>query len=357
MDNEIINYLTTLISFRSTADEPHEKLRCLDWIAETFFSNTELIRGDIAGSPYLYYKHPNAKLLWFAHLDVVPAQEHQLTLEIEGDTLKGRGVKDMKGPALTLLLAWQKQREQGTEPPVSILLTTDEEVAGPTIPTLLKEGTVTAPVAYTPDAGSEAGIVVEHKGVAWAKLTAEGVGTHSALPWEGTNPITLLVKVLADLQDTFPMGNANDWQITVTPTSLQAGSSAYNQVPSNASAVLDIRFPPQVCTNADAALEMLRTHLPNYCRLDGIIGAAPLQTNNEHPAVLDLQAIASEVEEKQVPIGKEHGSTDARYFSSASIPAFIWGPKGGGIHGKSEWVSMQSLLQHVEIYQRWLAQL
>lgn len=386
---EIIRHLEHFVSFRTIAGKKEEKQRCLSWIHDTFLKPSfakaaegrpetcNLIPhfGEVGGCPYLLLSHPSPKLLFFAHIDVVPGEEHQFTLEKKGDKLFARGAKDMKGATLPFLLAYRDacaaHPSEDALPPVSILLTSDEETAGPTIPTLLGiSATVGAhqpvvslpnhepplrnvPCAFTPDTGANPHIVVETKGVVWANLIAEGKGSHGALPWEGKNPVPLLAEAIRKLTEAFPAGTYDDWRVTVTPTELQ-GSDAKNKVPERAICSLDIRFPPEECSSPEEALRRVQKHLPMGCRLELVLSTPPLQTDPKHAMVQRVKKIGEEVTGKKVSIGREHGATDARYFSSVDIPAFLYGPLGRGIHGTDEWVSLSSLCAHHEISRRLL---
>lgn len=350
MKQEFLKYLSQLISFKSTAESPAEKLKCLNWIQQNFFSKSKypVIRGTEADAPYLYLKHPRPRLLWFAHIDVVPGQDDQFSLKIKGDKIYGRGTKDMKGPALTLLMAYKKALREGTDPPVSILLTSDEETAGHSVPLLLKKKIIKAPAAYTPDNSTKDHIIVKHKGALWAELSVSGKGGHSALPWGSHNPIPQLAEAIIKVTNKYPPGQEKDWQITVTPTRL-SGGNASNQIPCTASCTLDIRFPPELSDDPDEVLKQVRKNLPENCRLMKITGTGPLQTDPADGQVKLLQRTASFVLKKSVIIGRDHGASDARYFNRFNIPAFIYGPIGGDLHGANEWVSLKSLLQHIEI--------
>jgi len=358
MQKDVITYLSTFVSFQSVHGNEAEKKRCLDWIVETFLSDSEHVihTGNCENSPYVYLHHPEAELCWFAHTDVVPGTEDQFTVQIEGEKAFGRGVKDMKGAALSFLLAYKHTLEKGEKPKVSVLLTSDEETAGRSIPQLISEGLLHAPVAFTPDTSSHPGIVVEHKGVVWADLTVGGKGGHGAMPWECENPLWKLGEVLQLLREKFPPGTYDDWQITVTPTTLN-GSSAKNQVPDTARCGLDIRYPASLCSNASEAIAIVSSVLPEGCELKEIISASPLQTDSDHEMVRRVQSIAQQVEGRNVELIREHGGTDARYFSEVGIPAFLYGPVGGDLHGKNEWVSIPSLLQQYEINMKLLQSL
>lgn len=311
--------------------------------------------GAIEDCPYLYLPHPNPKLLFFAHIDVVPAHDNQFTLKQEEDKLIGRGTSDMKGNQLPFLLAYRDAVAGGEDPPVSILLTSDEETAGPTIPQLLKEGVLKdIPVAFTPD--TKEMIVVEHKGVLWSELVCKGKGAHAAYPWDGENPAFMLADALKILQEKFPRGTNEDWQMTVTPTKL-SGSVARNQIPEIASAGIDIRFPKEVCESPEEAKSLVEKHLPKGCTLEVVLTADPLGTDPNHEMVQLLKKIAEEVIGEEVKFEREHGGTDARYFGASGIPAFLYGPVGRGLHGKDEWVSLKSLLEQYEISKRLIKEL
>ncbi len=357
--DSLAQLLRTIVSFRTVGNNVAEKKKCLAWIQETFLSRAglPLITGDVKGSPYLFLKHPHPKLLWFGHADVVPGSDEQFTLRIDGDKAYGRGVKDMKGADLTFLLAYREACEQGSVPPVSVLFTSDEETGGYGPPSLLDQNILGEfPVAFTPDTGEAEGIVTELKGAVWARLIAEGKGGHAAEPWRSENPISELSGLLQKLQQQFPPGTEHDWQMTVTPTQLR-GSDALNRIPDEATCVLDVRFPPTVCKRPAEALKLLSQHIPAGFRLEFIVDADPMYCDPNHPMVQTIRRIVEEVTGQSVPIRRENGSSDARAFTTRGIPAFLYGPKGGDLHGAGEWISLRSLEQHVEMNRRLLKEL
>ncbi|PIR53790.1 hypothetical protein COU75_04195 [Candidatus Peregrinibacteria bacterium CG10_big_fil_rev_8_21_14_0_10_42_8] len=350
MKKELVRLLKPFIAFKSTAESEIQKQECLDWIAVTFCGKdiSHLKRGVFEKSPWIYLKNPNAKLLIFAHVDVVPGDENQFELRVEGDRAIGRGTSDMKGNILPFLMAYSDACKEEKQPAVSILITTDEEVGGLTIPYLLDEGMFHESAAFTPDS-NDLGIVIEHKGVAWVDMTVSGIGGHGAYPWDTKNPNLTLAEAIRILSEKFPSGTHSDWQITVTPTSVHS-SGAQNQVPSTASAVLDIRFPASVCKNPDEAITLVQNELPESCIVKPRLTASPLQTSETDPTVMLFKSVAEKVIGESIAFKREHGGTDARYFSERGIPAFLYGPKGAGLHGKDEWVSLSSLEKHYEMY-------
>ena len=359
MEIEFIDLLGTFIAHRTAGADGAAKSACLDWIQKEFLSLSDLdvARGDVDGAPYLLLRHPSPALLWFAHVDVVPGTDEQFSIRRKGENVYGRGVKDMKGAALTFLVAYRDACAEGEPPPVSILLTSDEETGGESPPSLLNEGLIgEVPAAFTPDTGAAPHMVTELKGALWARLIAEGKSGHGAMPWECENPVPLLMHATLSLLERFPAGTADDWTMTVSPTQL-VGSDTFNRVPGAAGCTLDVRFPAEQFATAPGALAYLSSFLPPRCRLDMIVTADPLHTDPAHPMVQRVKRIAEAVLGTQVPLGREHGSSDARSFGAHGIPAFLYGPIGGDLHGEAEWASVPSLLQHVEMNKRLLQEL
>ncbi|MCA9370954.1 MAG: M20/M25/M40 family metallo-hydrolase, partial [Candidatus Peregrinibacteria bacterium] len=90
--------------------------------------------------------------------------------------------------------------------------------------------------------------------------------------------------------------------------------------------------------------------LPEGCEIQEVLSANPLSTPEDHPMVTLFKEVAEEVLGTAIGFKREHGGTDARYFSEKGIPAFLYGPKGGGLHSNEEWVSIESLQKHYQMY-------
>lgn len=49
--------------------------------------------------------------------------------------------------------------------------------------------------------------------------------------------------------------------------------------------------------------------------------------------------------------------TDMGLLADAGIPGVVWGPKGYGLHSRTEWVEIESLLQLTKAYRSIMADL
>lgn len=356
MRDMFLSQLRSFVGFRTTHDRRVDQHECLDWIQTAFFHNVMLPvhRGSVEGAPYIHLQHPEPRLLLFAHIDVVPGADDQFDLRVEDDRLVGRGTKDMKGPTLAMLTAYASLLEEGSVPPVSILLTADEETAAETIPHLIACGEFAdIPVAFTPDTGSHDRIVTEHKGGVWLELVADGKGCHAAAPWKGSNPVQCLAHAITALEKAFPYGTEDEWRLTVVPSVLQ-GSRTYNVVPDRATCGLDVRYPPEDFSGPEAVRDRIAAELPQGCSVRIIHAVQPLRSDPAHPTIQLLRSVGGDVLGGVPSVGREHGASDARFFGVAGIPAFLYGPDGGDLHGAGEWVSFRSLMDHVEILRRFL---
>lgn len=351
---EMTELLRTFVAFQSTPKKSDQKRNCLTWVQATFFDGWkhDVEFGEHEKSPYLYMEHPEAEWLWFAHVDVVPADRKMFSVRIEGDKAFGRGVKDMKGSALPFLMAFRDLLKQGDDPKVSLLLTSDEEVAGKTIPHLLGEGMTHPPVAWTPDSRNDYGIITEQKGIAWFDIEIHGKGGHAAVPWEADNPMLKAAEVIRMIEASFPVSSEDTWHATVVPTQLDT-SHARNVIPESVTLKVDCRFPSHAAANPDAMRRRLEDVLPDWCDVNpGHAAADPLHTPTDLPLLKEVRKHAEEVIGREVPNGKECAASDARYFAAEGIPAFIFGPMGGELHADGEWISIPSMVQHYEISRR-----
>jgi len=354
--DELLAYLRTYVGFRSIVGNEAVTRECLEWIRSEFLSRAALTceLGDVNGASYLVLQHHAPRVTWFAHVDVVDGNDSQFSLEIDGDRAIGRGVKDMKGAGLMLLLALRDAFAAGIDPRVTLVLTSDEEIGGGSISTLFERGVLRpSPVAYTPDNADDDSIAVEHKGAAWLRLVCKGRGTHGATPWLGENPVHDLVTALATLRERFPDGTENDWQVTVSPTMLSGGSTM-NAVPSEVECILDVRYPSSQFRSSEEIMRHVQSLLPRNCTLLLREEGIPLSTDPTLPEIRRFTSIVRDVRGIDVPFRQQHGASDARFFGKHGVPAFLYGPIGGGLHANDEWVSISSLRDHLEINRRWL---
>ena len=128
--------------------------------------------------------------------------------------------------------------------PLALQLVADEEVGGRD-GTLhqLRQGITGRFVVIGEHSGLN--VVADSKGLLQVKLQASGRSAHGAYPWLGDNALLKLVNTVTRLLARYPMAVEEVWRTTVNLAKMDTPNQAFNQIPAQAEAWLDIRFPAE----------------------------------------------------------------------------------------------------------------
>ena len=215
--------------------------------------------------------------------------------------------------------------------PIALQLVCDEEVGG-------FDGT-----AHQIDQGVTGGFVVigeqsglrlvtESKGLLQVRLRTTGRAAHAAYPWLGDNALTKLLRAMERIETAFPTPAAEEWVTTVNLARITTGNAAVNQVPADATAWLDIRFPPEDGRSG----EELAEHLRDLTGAEVIVDAvAP--PHHADPDCLEVKLL------QKGELLRKHGAADGRFYSARGINAVIFGPGGDGQHGPAEYLDVTTV--------------
>jgi len=188
--------------------------------------------------------------------------------------------------------------------------------------------------------------VTESKGLLTARLHAEGRSGHSAYQWLGDNAILKLIKSLDKMMACYPVATEEVWRATVNVARIETTNSAFNQIPADAQAWLDIRFPPED-TNLDGrTVQEITEHLATFC-VPGVTVAVisvdpACRADHQRPEICPLRQA---VQDQGYPanIMRKHGTADSRFFRQRGIATVIFGIGGDGQHGPGEYVDITTI--------------
>ena len=128
---EITALLRKLVSFKTTADNPEELSKCIDFV-KGFLPKTLIVKKYVKNKkPSLvitFAKTKNPEIFFACHLDVVPAPDSMFVPRIKGKRMYARGSYDDKGSAAALICLMRDFAKEGKKPSVGLILTTDEEI-------------------------------------------------------------------------------------------------------------------------------------------------------------------------------------------------------------------------------------
>src|SRR3954464_7039548 len=181
-------------------------------------------------------------ILVLSHLDTVHPMGfiERLPFKIEGDSVFGPGIYDMKGGAYLAYHAFRQVCADGATPPLGItqLYVSDEEIGSPTSRALIeKEGRKVKYVLVTEPARDGGKIVTGRKGVGRFKVFIKGVPAHAgSRPEDGRSAVRELANVIQTLEAMNDLARG----VTVN-VGLVRGGTRPNVTPEEAYAEIDLR--------------------------------------------------------------------------------------------------------------------
>ncbi|GIW68249.1 MAG: hypothetical protein KatS3mg099_197 [Candidatus Parcubacteria bacterium] len=242
-----------------------------------------------------------------------------------------------------------------SQTPIGIQLVTDEQVGGVHGTLYQIQKGVRADFVI---AGESTNLNIAHasKGVLWLQLRARGKSAHGAYPWRGKNALLLITEAVQSLvrefQEGFQSRGLSYWGSTLNVARIETPNTAYNKIPDEAVACLDIRFIPE--EGRDKVLRRIRRALPAGVRVTLVMDEPAMWTPVDHPDVKLLQKIVRHVVGKYPRLYQAQGSSDARHFARVGGCGVEFGPVGGGRNTDVEWVDIKSVLQFAEVLSRYI---
>lgn len=298
-----------------------------------------------------------AALVIIAHIDTVGAGDmpDPFTPREHDRRLFGRGALDIKSGVAAMCAAAIAARNAGAiKRPLLIAAVVDEECDSIGTEALLQRYTADAAIVLEP---TDLLLTIAHKGYAWFEIVTHGRAAHGSLPSEGRDAIRMMGRVLNIL-------DALDRKLaTVAPhpilghgslhASLIRGGQELSSYPAECRLNLERRTLP-VESAAEFEVE-LRTLVAGLAARDPEFRATVLGLGSR-PAY-EISPTAPIVKRVNSAIGKVLGPsavsqlagmaawTDTALLAAAGIPGVVFGPSGRGLHGKEEYVELDSVVQ------------
>lgn len=283
----------------------------------------------------------------------------------EGETLWGRGARDMKGAVAAFAAACAAYLGDGApKGSISLLITCDEEGVGidgtaKVLEALAARGeTIDHCLVGEPTNPDALGdmIKIGRRGSINAAITVEGVQGHAAYPHEAANPVPVLLDILQALRARRLDDGAEGFQPSnLEITSVDVGNPATNVIPARATARLNIRFNTN---HSGAALkawieETTRASLPagfaGRAEASCHIVGEPFYTGLNDFTQLVADAVAAETG-RTPELSTTGGTSDAR-FIRAHAPVCEFGLVGRTIHQVDERAPTAEIRALARIYQ------
>lgn len=360
----LIQLTRDLVLIESTDDLPEERRRCFQLIRNHLEEVPDLVLESREKNGYesllaLPERGGDPDVLLCGHLDVVKhIVPGSYRSEIRDGRIYGPGAGDMKGQLAIMI---ELMRHFGRENPglsLGLAITSDEERGGENgVRFLVEEAGLRCGRAIIPDGGSLTDITVEEKGIIHLRVAAGGEAAHAARPWLGVNAIERLTGSLVRIREWFaeqwpgdvdPERTETHWFPTCAVTMVSTPNESPNRIPGEAEAVLDIRFVPPL--DSAAILEEIRSRIGEGVHAEPIVCAEPTHLAPD-PRFLD---VTEEVTGTKPRLVKASGGSDGRFFCARGIPVLLSRPRVGNLHGRDEWIEIESMMEYFEICRRYV---
>jgi succinyl-diaminopimelate desuccinylase len=292
------------------------------------------------------------KVCFFGHIDVVPGPEELFQLQERDDRYYGRGVLDMKGGVAAFLGTVQKMQDELDQYDFAVILTSDEEVGGFDGAARLAEEEGYRPgILIVPDGGENWNLERFAKGIWHVTLETNGKSAHGSRPWKGENAIDKLTIVLSKVRALFP--DEMTPQTSTMNVGLIQGGEAINQIPSSASASIDMRF----ASSKDQ--ERIMTAVKKLAEKEGFsvtdeVEANAVDNDPEHPLLKTYAECTEEIIGRPVEWITSMAGNDSRFFAKYGIPSAIAYPAGANHHSSDEYIEKEAFFQMQDLFIKYL---
>jgi acetylornithine deacetylase len=286
-----------------------------------------------------------------AHLDTVgvAAMNEPFSSRVEDGRLFGRGAMDTKGGLAALMLATAAAAQ--LEPPGKVIFTAvvDEECASLGTESLIGRVEADAAIVSEP---TGLDIVSCHKGFVWLDVETLGVAAHGSRFQDGVDAIVKMGKFLSRLEDLADKLDARPHPILGPPSihaSLIEGGQEMSSYPARCRVGLERRtVPGETVASVHAEIQELIDDVgaqdPDFrASVRVTLAREPLQVDAQSEIVEILAQQARERLQGEPAITGMSGWTDAALLTAAGIPSVVFGPRGEGLHGATEWVDLESV--------------
>ncbi len=347
MKEKIINTLKELLKYPTIKDNKESFNKVFNYIIKELNPNLyyqEYIFNKRKALVISNTKDYNLDIIFGTHIDIVPNKTYTYTEDKYN--IYGRGTIDMKGSVAVLLVLLNHLK---TNKKIALFITSDEEEDGNCTKELLK--IYHSKLAIVPDGGTNFALIKEEKGLLQLKLSIKTKGAHSSQPFNSKNAITELFTIYQKLLTKYPLPKNDSEYKTSINLSILNGGKAINQVPNEATMILDIRH-----TKKDSKKEILKylKTLNKNLNIEVLLEGPTFTTDINNPNIKKYLNICQEVLKKPIQIIGCESTSDAIYFMEHQIPTIIMNPKGYYAHSIDEYVNKESLYKLYKIYKKFL---
>lgn len=297
----------------------------------------------------------NRRILLTGHMDTVFAADHPFQDQkwLDGETLNGPGVADMKGGIAVMLHALRAAEESGALQGLGydVLINSDEEtgsLASAGLIAKLAQGKLAA-LTYEPAALPDGTLAHARGGTGNYSITIAGKSAHAGRnPHEGRNAIVAAADLILRLKQL------ESGDCTVNPARLEGGA-ANNVVPDHAVLRFNIRPKSNEAMESferalgDLLDSVARAHEVAIHRHGGVT-RPPKPVDARAQTLFDLVKACGAELGQAIRWQSTGGVCDGNNIAACGVPVVdTMGVRGGAIHSPQEFLIVPSLAERAAL--------
>lgn len=323
---------------------------------------------------YARYGTQRPNLCFAGHTDVVPVGDEgawsagPFEAQVVDDVLIGRGAVDMKSALAAFTAAAAAAIAAGrVRGSLSLLITGDEEGVAThgtkkVVEALQAEGeAIDHCIVGEPTSAERFGDMVKigRRGSINVSIRVEGIQGHVAYPQRAANPVPVLIRLLARLQDkVLDEGYTGFQPSNLEVVTVDVGNPATNVIPAAATARLNIRFNPahtgaSLATWIETEARTAAEGFPGKVIVTPQISGEAFLTE-PGPFTDLIRAAVRDVTGADPELSTTGGTSDAR-FIRALCPVVELGLVGKTMHAVDERAPVAEIRQLQQVYERLIA--
>ncbi len=308
------------------------------------------------------------RLAFNAHLDVVPIGEEAAWTyppfggELAHGRVYGRGAGDDKASVTAQVMAGVALARSGVPLGGTLIVTevADEETTGELgSGYIVREGHVEADFVIVGEQTMNQ-ICVAERGAVGVQVVVRGVAGHAATPWEGTNAIEGMGRVVTALQtELWPILEQRTHHYLPCSTatiSMINGGVKTNVIPDSCEIYIDRRIlldetPESVTAEIRSVAERAIAPVSGLHVEVSVRSSRPARESDPDSLVGRALQEATRFLGSEPVITGFFGGTDARHFASRDRPIMVMGPgQPRTAHTPDEWVGVDEVLEATRLY-------
>jgi glutamate carboxypeptidase len=355
----IVSSIRELVDIESPSFNAEQSSLVGDWLENAFKAtgadvSVERVLSEGVGTHLVIRAFPGDEkpVLLLGHTDTV----HPIgtcgrnATRVEGDTLYGCGVFDMKTGVVMMLEALKYFAETGTRPgrPITVLLSCDEEVGSASGRALVEREAANSEFCLVVEPSASGRVKTGRKGTGMFRLTAHGKQSHAGLePEKGVNAIAELARQI----DRIHAIARPELGTTVNVTTFRGGT-VLNVIPELAVCDIDIRY-----TRADEA-ERIENELNELkpvdeqvkLQLSGAINRPPLERTDGVIALYEKARAAAASFDYDLGETQVGGGSDGNFVAALGVPVLDGlGVTGDGAHTLDEHILVSDIAKRATL--------